>query len=220
MDKRLTDLTYKQWIRYVFDHEVTSPEWHFELDVEYWDGPSAATVAYMTRLLADPLAVVGSYTDAQLNQGLWYIASSGFMLALGDASVPMANRVGCIRAIFPLYRDLFAPRCTPHLGHRGEQGSNPLNSVCYMWWELMPVMGSPDDPVWSDFDTAVLEVMAQTLELASAACQEGALHGLGHWAWVYPHRVTTIIEQYLQCQPQLRQELKQYAQAARSGCVL
>jgi hypothetical protein len=223
IDQRLTDLPFDQWVRHVFDHEVRQPEWYFDLDAAYWDGPPALTVAYMTRLFADPLAAAGGYTDAQLNQGLWYVASnsaSNCMLALGDASVPLTERVRCLRAIFPLYRDLFAPRCSPHLGHLSEEGTSPLNSVCYMWWDLVPLVASPADPAWSPMDAAILEVMAQTLALPSPACQEGALHGLGHWAWAYPRQVKEIIERFLTRQPQLRPELRQYAKAAQSGCVL
>lgn len=62
-----------------------------------------------------------------------------------------------------------------------------------------------------------LEVMEATLTIGHIACQEGALHGLGHWAECYPDRVGRIIDQYLM---NPAPELRDYAIAARSGGVL
>lgn len=222
MATRLTDLTFEEWLRHVFDHAVSDPAWHFAPDAEHWDGPPALTVAHLARLFNDPLPAAAGYNDAQLNQGLWYIvhtACSSHTLVLHDESVPMAKRVACVRAIATLYRTLFATRCSSHLGHLSEAGANPLNLVCYMWWDLIPLTPSPGSRAWAELDEAVLDVMAQTLRLSSIACQEGALHGLGHWAGGYPARVRSIVDGYLQ-QPELRPELRAYAEAARAGCVL
>jgi hypothetical protein len=222
METRLVDLTYEEWVRHVFDHDVHKPEWHFDLDADYWDGPHTLTIIYMTRLFQESLSLVENYSDAQINQGLWYIAHnacSNCMFALTDASVPMPDKIACVQAMFPLYRDLFARRCTPDLGHRSE-GDNPLNLACYMWWDLLPLTAAPHDGQRGAFDKAVLEVMRQILELDSPACQEGALHGLGHWARDYPGQVKTIIENYLQRSHNLRPELVDYARSAQAGCVL
>jgi hypothetical protein len=223
MENRLTNLTFDQWIRHVFDHEVGYPEWHFEPEADFWDGPPAVTVEYMMRLFNDSLTAVQGYTEAQMNQGLWYIASnacSNCMFAVTDVSVPMPDRIECLRAIFALYRDLLAPRCSPHLGHLSEQDPNPLNSVCYMWWDLVPIVGAPGDPSRVKLDAVILEVMRQTLLLDSPACHEGALHGLGHWAGSYPIQASAIIELFLKSNPTLRPELRRYALAAKTGCVL
>jgi len=57
------------------------------------------------------------------------------------------------------------------------------------------------------------------LELDHIACQESALHGLGHWAHSYPERVEKIVDEFLTHNENLRPELKQYALQARSGKV-
>ncbi len=36
--------------------------------------------------------------------------------------------------------------------------------------------------------------MARTLAIPHLACQEGALHGLGHWQRAYPDRVAAIVD--------------------------
>jgi hypothetical protein len=62
--------------------------------------------------------------------------------------------------------------------------------------------------------------MDATLKIDSIACQESALHGLGHWELFYPTEVAEIVDQYLKENPSLRSELKNYALDAREGHVL
>ena len=118
MEERLTNLTFKQWVLHVFDHEIKDPEWYFDFDKDFWDGPPAVTVDYLTQLFNGMPAVVEGYSDAQVKQGLWYIACtacSNIILALTDSSVSMSDKIRCAQAMFPLFRDLFAPRCSRHL---------------------------------------------------------------------------------------------------------
>jgi hypothetical protein len=61
--------------------------------------------------------------------------------------------------------------------------------------------------------------MADVLALDSVACQESALHGLGHWQAAYPHVVEATIDRFLAARPRARPELVAYARGARAGCV-
>ena len=122
-------------------------------------------------------------------------------------------------AIGALFAKLFAPRCSPHLSHLDEAGASALNVSCYMWWDLIPFLGRPDDPARREIDDACLGVMERTLDLDSIACRESALHGLGHWHGGYPRRVESAIDAFLGAHPDLRPELVRYARSARSGCV-
>ena len=72
----LTDLTFEQWLRHVFDHELQEPQWYFQMGTEYWSGPTRVTLRYLTRLFNDPVKAVQGYSDAQVDQGLWYLISS------------------------------------------------------------------------------------------------------------------------------------------------
>jgi len=223
MGQMLKELPFEAWVRHVFDHEVGDPAWYFSIDADIWDAPHSLSAAYMTRLFEDPLPQLAAYTDAQLNQGFWYLVSNGgsiHMFALLDEAVPLGDRIRCVRAIYPLFASLFAARCTPHLSHQDEPGSSPLNSACYMWWDLIPVVPKPGDWARAAFDLAVLEVMERTLSLDSPACQESALHGLGHWASDYPVHVEAIVGRYLKAHSALREDLRRYAQRARKGAVL
>ena len=217
------DLSFDDWVLHVFDHPATGPEWHWDLDAPYWPGPPAAVVAHLTRLFEDPLPPLEGFTDAELNKGFWYIASnacSDYMFALSDPSVPLDARLRCVGALSVVYRELFAARCTPHLSHLDEAGAGALNGVCYMWWDICPIGGPTDDPSHRAINRAALEVMTGALALDAIACQESALHGLGHWRHTHPNEIETIVDRFIAAHPAMRPELLNYARSARSGCVL
>jgi hypothetical protein len=221
----LSYLTFEEWILFVFDHPVDDSrlEWYWDIDADWWDGPAALTVEYLTRTFENSDRVLGSFSDSQLNEGLWYLVSnscSDHMFALLDVSVPWVERKRCIRSISRLYEHCFAQRCTPHLSHIDEPGAGPLNAVCYMWWDIIPIFGQPKDPTRKEMDQEILQVLESALKLESTACQESALHGLGHWQPYYPQQVREIIKAFLQRTPRIREELRTYAMSASNGHVL
>ena len=178
---------------------------------------------FLTQAFEGSPQVFQPYTDAQLNQGLWFLASnacSNHMFALLDESLPWSARERCVDSIERLYEQCFAKRCSPHLSHLDEPGANPLNAVCYMWWDIIPIAGKPDDPARRQLDQAILKVMESTLQLDSIACHESALHGLGHWQMYYPDRVRKIIDSFSLSHPQLLEKLQAYMKVAYVGCVL
>lgn len=213
MWEALTDLTFDEWVYHIFDHPDT---WYHAIGSEYWNGPAATTVAYMTRLFEDPLPPLEGFTDEELNRGFWYLVSNGgsdMMFSLMDPSVPFPDCLRCINAISTIHEQLFVPRCTPYLSHLDEKGVAPLNSICYMWWDLHPLGEILND--------AVLAVMERQLAIDHPALQEGALHGLGHWErHILTERVDAVIDAYLARNSNLRPELRNYALSARGGCVL
>src|SRR4029453_2340522 len=161
MGQPITDLSFDQWLAFVFDHPVSDhlPEWYWDIDCDWWAGPAQVTVHYLTQAFENAEVVFQPYTDAQLNQGLWYIASnacSEHMFALLDASVPWPDRQRCLRSMCNLYEQCFARRCSPTLGHLDEQPANPLNMACYIWWDIIPIAGQRDDPAHGAFDQECL----------------------------------------------------------------
>jgi hypothetical protein len=141
------------------------------------------------------------------------------MLCLDDPSVPTETRLRCVRPCETLFRKLMVPRCSAHLSHRDWTGAAPLNSVCYMWWDLMPVYGGPEPRDREALHVAALETMATILKFDSLACQESALHGLGHWHSAYPGRVELLLDEFLRTHSG-PPELLSYARSARCCCVL
>ncbi len=227
--------SFEQWITYVFDHPVPErgkPAWYHDLEdeTEWWnpaDYPET-TVVYLTSLFENAPTILMPYSDAQLKQGFWFLVDnscSDHMFALLDLRVPWSKRKRCLATIFTLFKRFFAPRCTSHLSHLDMMETDismvsPLNMVCYMWWDILPIHGKPEEPDRRELDMACLEVMQLALDLDSDACRESALHGLGHWKFAYPQKVQATIDAWLARHQEVSDELKAYAFAARGGRVL
>lgn len=240
MGETFTDISFAEWVTYVFDHPAPDSgipkwarssealmdrPWYLESDSDWWDSSAypKVTIAYLKNLFENATSVLLPFSDAQVREGLWFLVSpscSNHLFALLDTGVPWSERKHCISSIFTLFAQFFALRCSPHLSHLDEPGANPINAVCYMWWDLFPVAGKPKNPTRQQMDEMFLEVMRRTLDLASDACRESALHGLGHWCFEYPAQVQAIIERFLKRHPNLRAELKEYALAAQKGLIL
>jgi hypothetical protein len=216
-----TGLDFDHWVRHVFDHPVAKPQWYFQIDQETWDGDALLTVQYMTRLFESPERLLREYSAEQLEQGLWYLAGEGqpFMLALLDGGVPWAMRQRGLQAIRTLYEKFFAVACSDELDHLCTTTSTPINGACYMWWDLFPSYGNPMAPPCKAEDRTILQVLKSILDLPSEACRESALHGLGHWHLHYPEEVRQIVDEFLGGGPAISTALREYAMAARSGCV-
>ena len=220
----MTDLSYPDWLNYVFDHAVPFYEqaWYFEPEADWWQPQPEQAVDYLARLFENPELLADEFSDSQIAQGLYYLIDNGagaYCRFLTDGSVPIDARTACIEAFSTLFARLFQPRCEPVLSHLDEPGANALNRICYMWWDIMPI-GAAAAPIPADpIHQGCLAEMRETLRLPNPACQESALHGLGHWAGAYPEFAATTIDAYLAANPKLRPELLRYAQAARSGCI-
>lgn len=221
-------LSLPHWIAHVFDHPVTDPAWYFSLDSPGWDdgfdwydSPEriceriAETFERSGELLA-------SFSDGQLKQGLYYLVSnncSDFICALIDPAAPASVRLRALRSFVPLFEQVMAVRCSPHLSWLDEPGASPLNVACYMWWDILPIRGRPDDPEHAEFDAEVLVVLRRLLTVPHVAVRESALHGLGHWSVEYRPQVREIVDKFLRLTPDLRPELRVYGERVRDWYV-
>jgi hypothetical protein len=133
--------------------------------------------------------------------------------------VPQSDRLELASRIDRVYSQIFAARCTPALGHLSEVPDQPLNMLCYMWWDAIVLEGTGAPDLDREFFAALIEAMGRILAIPHAACQEGALHGLGHWGEHAPARAAALIDAYLADNRAARPELVNYAHAARAGCI-
>jgi len=221
MSDRITDLSFDDWILFVFcwpDNGYGSIGGNRGHHAEWWDPPPAVRVEYLTRLFENPVAALTDYSDGEIAQGLWEIAGDGdYAAVLADLTAPLSDRRRCVDTLPNLFRELFVPRCTQHLEHRSETG-NPLNTICYMWWDLFNFCPLPEER--AVLIEAVVRSLTTILHLPSMACQEAALHGLGHWLEADTDTIRHTIDVWLQHHPELRPELRDYALSAHCGCVL
>ena len=213
--------TFEQWINGIFEHPVSKPAWYWDLAADTCVEDDETNVDYLARLFADSDRLLRRFDNAQVNQGLNLIvdcscSDHSFSIVGGDA--PWAARRRAIRAIYDVYAKCFAKRCADTL-RNCEAEDNPLNYICFMWWDSFPAWGDPNDPSRSDEADEYLGVMERCLSLTHHACLEGALHGLGHWHLIFPERVEPIIDRFLRERHDLRPELVAYARSAREGAV-
>lgn len=215
--ERLSD-----WISHVFDHPVVDPAWHWSLDAPTWNGSPEQIATSIADTFENSGDLLTRFTDAQLNQGFSYLLSnvcSDFMYALVEPEVPLATRLRALRSFVPLFEQVMAVRCSLHLSHLDEQPANPLNGACYMWWDILPIHGKPEEPDRSEFDADVLRVLSRLLSIPHDACRESALHGISEWQLYYPS-AEAIVDEWLGRTRGLRPELISYAQRAKVGNVL
>jgi hypothetical protein len=209
------------WIVHVFDHPVTKPAWYWGENAPQWEDSPEHDATFIAEAFERSGKFLAPFSDEQLDQGFWYIVSndgSEFMYSLVEPSVPARLRLRALRSFVPLFEQVMAARCSPHLSHLDERGANPLNRACYMWWDILPIHGRPDLPDRAEFDAEVLAVLRRLLAIPHDACRESALHGLGHWSIYYP-AVAGIIDAFLSRSPNLRPELVAYAKSAKSGVL-
>lgn len=137
-------LPFDDWLAYLFGHPV-GPSGFRESD-DWWDEAAEPELAveYLTRLFTAPEIMLDRYPEDQIDRGFWFlVGESGHLSALlGPPASWEARRRGLL-AIGDLYGRLFAVACADHLGHldRGPEPARPLNSICYMWWDLFPTWG-------------------------------------------------------------------------------
>lgn len=199
------------WLDYVFKHPFDHS----------WEGSSEQIATFIAETFERSGELLARFSDEQLSEGLQFTLDAGaseFMFSLVDSAVPTAVRFRALRSFVPLFEQVMAARCSPHLLHRDEQGAKPLNDICYMWWDVLPIHGRPEEPVRAEFDAEVLVVLRRLLAIPHDACRESALHGIGHWADYYPS-AAKIVDDFLASTPGLRPELVSYALGARTGGV-
>jgi hypothetical protein len=247
---------FARWLRYVFDRPVpedSSDAWYWHDDATWESSAGPATVvSYLGRLFDGAAALLQPYSDGQVAQGLGYLINnslSNYMFPLMDPDVPWGERRCAIRAMYVVFERIFDPRCSPQLSHvrtGSEPAINPLNGVCYMWWDVCPLQGHAGptaeedfilateelvdpgprvDPHAADLEAEILGMLERTLTLDNVACQEAALHGLGHRHHKHATQVEQIVDGYIQRRlpawpaDEQGQSLRGYALAARAGRV-
>lgn len=202
-----TLFSYDCWLEYRYGKDPADQDY----DGSYYWGPGDEhIVEYVAHAFEDTRRLVDIYSAARVARvidAFFYEADYG---VFGDTSCPYELRTRLFRSIVPVYRDLYASLCGNALGHKNQ----PTQFACYMWWELIPWV--PDrEPL---IDDVVYEVFEALLSLPSEACQESALHGLGHAHDDKRGRSLSLIRIFLEREG-MSPELRQYAENALTGGI-
>jgi hypothetical protein len=213
-------VSLEQWIDEVFDQpdefrEYCDLEENFELSPEQ-------RLELMSEAFERSGELLARFSDGQIHQALFHSVAGGaseYIHAINDESVPWEKRRRAVWSFVPLFEQVMAKRCTETLSHFDEGPTSPLNASCYIWWDAIPLCSTRTIAGDSRLDAECLAIMERILRISHVACQESALHGLGHWAFDHPEEVAKIIDDFLRREPNLRDDLIAYAEAAKTGCI-
>ena len=213
-----TQARLEEWTAWIFERE--DPEASWDEDARWIVLPEPVLLEYLTYAFENPGEVLGGFDDAQLAEGFRFLVSPEHGAQLRpclDPELPAGERARAVRATARVFREVFAPRCTPVLCHLDEEQSE-LELACYMWWDESPFHADLEPELAS----ACLDAMEETLAVPHDCCREAALHGLGHFHTTGPleERRRAILERFLAAHPGVRPELREYAEAALAGAVL
>jgi hypothetical protein len=214
---------YDAALRYLFDRPVPQrkePEWFWDIDEPDFEATPLEWTRIQTVLFANAGHDLASYDDDQVGMGLNYVMSNGLSdvpFAAADPSVPLAEAMRMMAAMPALWRDCIGPRVA-HVKAPIGWGTGRLGFVCYMWFDVWPTFRlKADVPEWRD---AVTQVFRAMLAVPCREVQIAALHGVGHSiddAWAKP--MQELVDDFLRRIDPADEELKNYALAARTGCV-
>jgi hypothetical protein len=208
------DVFYAELIAFAFNRDSEINSWAWDLELQGPTAPPEAVVIAVRRLCLNSGEDLKSFNNLQVAGGIKYIFEntfSNYAFDLLNSELPSELRSSAFQSLNSLFKKCFAPRCTQLLSHGLNQMlENPLNSVCYMFW---------DSSLLSTGGLDALRVMEKSLYLKNVACVESGLHGLGHAFYKNEKFVETAIDQFLASQPNTDEKLMTYAMNARRGYV-
>lgn len=209
-----------EFTEYLFDRSANGTEWYFSNEHE---DPSVAK-DLLVRLAAETFRGIAKtssqFDERQVCMGLQYLVnpSCGPIPYLYlDTSIDFSLRRDAIIGMETVFRDVFSHLNVGRtLYQNGKNAPLSYRETCYMWWDLFPRHGAPRKPDLEQTDTVICQTICSILKIDNLACQESALHGLGHWFSSRPDEVVEAVETFL---PRTPVELRQYAIDAMQGRV-
>jgi hypothetical protein len=219
----ISALSYSQFLDFFFDRPILPDRKLHKLFLDATDRFLAAkprvVAGYLQEMCRKFSELTKVYTPEQLDQGLWLIFGSGISCEqyLFDPTVDLELRTECIQSMYFPFRDVVA--CST---------IGPRDSFYWMWWDMIlhtfwQIYYSTNDnyqKLPADgkqmFD-AMYQTLLKILALDHRACQESALHGLGHLR--HPLGRETV-QRYLDIhRTELTDEDVRWVEACRDGAI-
>jgi len=209
-----------EFTQYLYERPVDGTEWYFCEGHEDPDLTKDQLVKLATLAFMDVAKAASKFDEKQVCMGLRYLInpSCGPIPYLYlDTSVDFAIRSKAIVSMRDVFRNLFV-NLDGEYGLYRISGGLPLSyrEMCYMWWDMFPRHGVPSRTDMEETDAVICQTIESILEIENLACQESALHGLGHWFSSRPDEVVRAIESFL---PRASINLKEYAIDAMQGRI-
>ena len=216
---------YQTQLDYIFNRSITEPEWYFSNDNrDYPFDSSDAVFTFFETLFKNPKQDLAAFSNDQIGLGLNYIfnnSCSNMVYDFRETDVPFVLKIKVLQSLFSIFRDIFELRCEPVISHNSTAKMSHINYICYMFWDITSLTAAGD---WSkmeihEYQTALADVMQQSLQLSNLACVESGLHGLGHMVYGSPKIAVPIIDSYINNGKNKDLRLINYAKSARTGMI-
>lgn len=215
---------FDYWLEFIFNHEVDNykPIWYQAPGFyESLAGNEIIAIQHLIKLFNAPQKYLALYSDEQAGLGLWYLLDSSvseYPSLMTNSKIDSELKISYLKSINKLYDDFFSKKCSHTLSHLSEPG-NPLNSVCYMLWDLFQLFDLKNKDAEQN-NKICLEIMKNALKINNLSCQESALHGLGHSLKIKPVEIKSIILNFIDTNKTADIRIINYAKSALCGCIL
>ncbi len=181
-------------------------------------------IEYITLLFNESDNYLVQYSDSEVADGLHSILSPsgfGYIGVMMSDTVSLGLKLDCLSAMVTLFQSFFSIKCGDKLMCCTKDSiDNPLSKTCFMWWDIALIYPAKYTCDWgSEFNESVIGAMDSILEIDSLACQESALHGLGHWeSEETAFTIKKIVDRYI-INKNVSGELLNYARNAKAGMI-
>ncbi len=202
----------------------TADDGHAPLNAVAWNDPENELVS-LTDYFSNSEFWLRTYSTDEYARAVWHLAGTAsydFFRPVFDPAIEWSIREAAILAVTPLFENFFTKYCTPKCSHgtvRAIPGEN-INLICYMFWDICPLHPDMCDDQDHAYTDSCFDVLARILAIDHVACQEAALHGLGHWAHRHGDRSAAIINRALRAPRPVPEVLESYARRAMVGDVM
>lgn len=212
-------MEFSSFEKWLFDRPDTGVEWYFDIGFIAPNLTTDEAVAYTEQVFSRSRLYADRYSERQVCLGFNYLMNpscSEHCYLLLDTKVAEPRRSRVFSAMYTVFSEVFKSRCADTLARSGVAGRGTYGATCYMWWDVFPRHGVPSQDNLRNTDEAILGTLERILHIDSDACQESAIHGLGHWHSGYPEAVERILDTNTS---RITTTLRQFALEARTGNV-
>jgi hypothetical protein len=162
-------------------------------------------LSLLEELVTHPREALSALDDDRVGSALCAIVAAwnapSFFSVATDRALPLARRLGLVRALPSLFRVVIAGRLAPNEPasspvYKREREPAPLANIALMFWEYAAIAPNERDDDQRAIDQACLDAMESILWIEHAACQESAINGLARWS-AYARRTHAIFTRWL-----------------------
>ncbi len=183
--------------------------------------PPEVLASHFIRFNREISSIKSDWTEEELAQAIWNLYGAGHCYFSDLSRLPPSQLVcDLFDSVEILYRDLFEPHCSHFYSHLdcGLESAKPLNSPCYMLWDMTCGIDAFTFSNLSDHVSQTFQLLSNLAESQHPAILESVIHGLGHLTDDYYSLSRPILDRIIH-RKGLPNELKTYATNALQSLI-